>query len=313
MAAGDPDEMNAMVRQQADQARQMADQAREKADGIRKQARIAVGTGFGGSLRMEEDSGRRIMIPGTGSSLSMVLPSFEMQRKTMLIIPSRPIDKEAMGQLTEDMQIMAQILYEKIHPDQAQTYNKYLRWGHDFLGGFFGEATPNATAGLYLEGYGMVFLQQADFPLTAPAEERPAAAPQEGTDETWQRTRQKLQGEYVEESDKDEIPAYDASKVEALKETIVQLLIHASNIRNLDKNSWIIVVVKSGSCRLGFQQMAQNYVKEGKVMMKFEDEQAVPNQMSFLVVRAQKKDIDDFAAGRIEQKTFVEKAAEITY
>ena len=47
--------------------------------------------------------------------------------------------------------------------------------------------------------------------------------------------------------------------------------------------------------------------------IKIEKKKALQDQPSFLVVRAQKKDIDDFAKGRMKQKKFAEKVLVISY
>jgi hypothetical protein len=259
------------------------------------------GGGFGG------------FVPGAGGGgmtgmPMMVLPSFEMQKKTALIIPAGPMDAELMGQITEDMHVMSQILYEKIHPEEVQP-NKYLRW----VGGFFGDGRETQVAGLYLQGYGMVFLQQVDFPLM-PMGEQPAAAEPSGgrTDEVWLRTQKKLQGQY-EETEKSEAPKYDAAQVDKLKETIVLSLVHAANIRHLDEAEQVTVVVKSSSYRSNLQKFMDSYAGSGKVMMKIESPQSVQEQPSFMVIRAQKKDIDDFAKGRMDQPKFTEKVSVISY
>lgn len=254
-------------------------------------------------------------VPPAMTGMAMALPSFEMQKKTALIIPDKPMDTEAMGQITEDMHVMSQILYETLHPEEVQP-NKYLRW----VGGFFGDGRDNEVAGLYLQGYGMVFLQQVDFPLVPFGEQPPAAdSSAQSTDEVWQRTQRKLQGEY-EQEEETESQTYDAERVEQLKESVLQSLRHASNIRHLDSREWIIVMVQSSPHRTGVHfhynpqtQILKSRVGKGRIMMEVGSSEMTQEQPSFLMVRAQKKDADDLAAGRIKPEEFAAKATVITY
>lgn len=316
------------AREQAKMAREVADLAREQAAAAKAAAKEQAkemrsagamidaggGGGYGTGMMMEDDHGKMIMTPsprpGMGSS-GFMLPSFEMRQKAALIVPAGPLDPEVMGQITEDMHTMSQILYEKIHPEKAQG-NSYLRWSQNFIGGIFGGDEGAGVSGLYLQGYGMVFVQGVDFPLVPLTGEVPAPPePTAPTDEVWQRTQKKLKGEY-EEPEEEETRKYDADQVEELKETVVQSLIHASNIRHLGGGEWVIVVVKSIPRQSGFQHVIHGY-GTGSVMMKVDGQKAAPDQPSFMVIRGQKKDIDDFAADRIDQKQFMEKVTVITY
>jgi hypothetical protein len=268
--------------------------------------------------------------PGPGGTgmpgMPMALPFFEMQKKTALIVPAQPLEAEVIGQLTEDIHVMAQILYETIHPDKVHaSTNKYLRWSQEMIGGFFEDADNTGVVGLYLQGYGMVFLQQVDFPLV-PLEEQPAAAASSAqpADEVWQKTQRKLQGGY-EPEEESEGPRYDAKRVDQLKETVLQSLKHASNIRHLIGSECVVVVVKSIPHRTGISQPFAGMVmmpgagggggRMGGSVSSFGAEvpRAAAEQPSFLMVRAQKKDIDDLAAGRIGPEDFAAKVIMISY
>lgn len=325
----DQEALETQARVEAAAARKMAESANRQAEAAREQARsagmmAAAGSGaLGGGMMMGDDYGNMIITPtpppGMGST-GMALPSFEMQQGIALIVPAEPLDGETMKQVTEDMHTMSQILYEKIHPDQSQG-NRYLRWSQELLGGFLGTGDQAGIAGMYLQGYGMVFVQQVDFPLVPMFEgPPPVEEPAEPTDEVWQRTQKKLKGEY-EEPAEPQAREYDADRVEELQETVSMSLIHASNIRQLDSGEWVVVVVKSLPHRGGFQQhiMPGGFMPSGfgagrGVMMKADSGKgAGPEQPSFMVVRALKKDIDEFASGRIEQKKFMEKVTVIRY
>lgn len=255
--------------------------------------------------------------PGAPTAMpGMMLPSFDLEKKTALIIPAGPLETEVIGQLTEDIHVMAQILYETIHPDKVQvSTNRYLRWSREMIGGFFGDSDRSGVTGLYLQGYGIVFLQQVDFPLVPFGEQPPAAdSSAQPTDEVWQRTQRKLQGEY-EQEEETESQRYDADRVEQLKESVLQSLRHAANIRHLDGREWVIVMVQSSPHRKGVHvhYNPQSQVVKGRVMMEVGSPQTTQEQPSFLMVRAQKKDVDDLAAGRIGPEEFAAKATVITY
>jgi hypothetical protein len=155
----------------------------------------------------------------------------------VLVIPTAQVDARKLAETSEDMQVMLQILREKLSEPRL------IRGELIDYGDFFGDA-DRAGEVFYLQGHAVVFVLRVDFPLA------PSAAPQasegeadKGTaDPVWQRARQKLQNPALRGG-----PAGQTSGAtfERIKETLLQSLKHAANLRNIGSNEWVILTVIS--------------------------------------------------------------------
>lgn len=108
---------------------------------------------------------------------------------------------------------------------------------------------------IYLEGYGVLFLLQVDFPLAPPSEIK-EQEPNEQGDLTWEETKRELysQQEDVGYDQESRIVIsrrvgaptreYDGEKVEQLKDLIIKSLKHAANIRNLKPEESVIITIR---------------------------------------------------------------------
>ena len=157
----------------------------------------------------------------------------------VLVIPTDQVDARKLAETSEDLRIMLQILREKLSEPRL------IRGELIDYGDFFGDAGRTAEV-FYLQGHAVVFVLRVDFPLS------PAIAPQasEGeatkgaADPVWQRTRQKLQNPALRGG-----LAGPSSRAtfERIKETLLQSLRHAANLRNIGSDEWVILTVISQS------------------------------------------------------------------
>jgi len=114
------------------------------------------------------------------------------------------------------------------------------------FGDFFGQDS-RATEAIYLQGYGALFLMEVNIPLSPPAEgqKEQGEETEERVDPIWQRAQQEIffpksvsiaggpgSGE-----------KYDAEKLEEFKTELIKTLKHATNIRNLKPDEWVILTV----------------------------------------------------------------------
>jgi hypothetical protein len=170
---------------------------------------------------------------------------------------------------------------------------------------------PSGIKTVYLGGYGIVFTLDVDFPLVLikGAEEKPQALETEKKDEVWQRSKSKLKGEdKAAEKDEDKEPAlvFDPDKVSQLQKDLTAALKHAANIRNMEPREKIVVVVRS----VVDGEVISRQIMEGD---QAQEKEPVSIPTSVMTLRADKQDIDAFAADKIDLDKFAGKVSVITY
>jgi hypothetical protein len=274
--------------------------------------------GLAEAQKQLRQSGINVALPRMAGTSFGISPASGLPKKTesVVLIPDKPMDTKIMGQLTEDIQVMALILEEKAASDK----NVSSSGGGGTFGGstgagwmslnIFGSSSSGVKT-MYLGGYGIVFTLDVDFPLVLikGAEEKPQVAETEKKDEVWQRSKSKLKGEdKAAENDKDKEPAlvFDPDKVKQFQKDLTAALKHASNIRNLEPREKIVIVVRS---------VVDGEVLSRQIMEGAEKPEKEPVSIptSVMTLRADKQDIDAFAADKIDFEKFAGKVSVITY
>jgi len=225
----------------------------------------------------------------------------------VLVIPTAEMKPDEIDAINEDLSIMARILDKSI--DQRRT----LRIGGGYGGGMgrhtgmdeffipmFYTGGKSPTEALYLRGYGALFLTGVNFPLS-PSPDASEEEPEEDVDSEWMQTKREIYTPYEDRlADLEEIgrrsrsqaEEYDSEKVEQLKRTITRTLKHATNIRSLQADESVTVVVK------GLTSVQKSEVKNTKSNIVEVD------SGEFMTVRAKKSDIDAFAKDQIDYDQF---------
>jgi hypothetical protein len=171
--------------------------------------------------------------------------------RRILVIPAEDIKSEELAGTVEDMFIMSNILDDKFkEPRMIQGVFR------DF-GDFFGRDNRETEA-VYIQGYGVVFMMEVEYTFT------PAQQPQqqtedetaEGVDPTWQQARERIFSRGAGRIGRDRIPGeYGGLMVEELKVELVRTLRHATNIRNLTSDEWVILSVTGTGQQSGGMMM----------------------------------------------------------
>ena len=198
----------------------------------------------------------------------------------VLVIPTaEEIKPQDLVTIMEDMNVMARIFDKKLAQSylvQRQSFSSRIRISRD----------SRSTGAMYVQGYGTLFLTKVDFPLSPPPEIPEEKKTEESTDPIWDQTKQEIyMPEDVSRSRRrsgrsEEIPSYDAEKVDDLKRTLTRTLKHAANIRGLKPDEWVNVTVISSAA---------------------------------LTIRAKKSDIDAFSEGELDFDKFRQKVVIFTY
>jgi len=171
--------------------------------------------------------------------------------RRVLVIPAEDIKQEELAGTLEDMYVMSHILDERFkEPRMIQGVFR------DF-GDFFGRDNRQTEA-IYMQDYGVVFMMEVDYTFTpAPqSQEQPEEQTKEA-DSTWQQTRERIfsgGGRRINRTGTGR--EYEGQMVDELKAELIRTLRHATNIRNLMPDEWVIFSVtgtgrQSGSMMMG--------------------------------------------------------------
>jgi hypothetical protein len=246
----------------------------------------------------------------------------------ILIVPAGQIKAEELVTIMEDMRVMSRILDTRLKDGLFSTEVWELTYFTNAE--FWYDKT--ATGGIYLEGYGALFLKHVGFPLLPPVEESEDGTVEEGSDPVWEHTKQEIYSGrgvprggrrgWSQEVEKE----YAPDKVEGLKRTLVRTLKHASNMRHLKPDDWVIITVTGTSTQphevigLGGDATIRGTIargggmygvleKDGKYVMRGTG----PFSQTVLTIRARKSDVDAFAGGQLDLDEFRQKVQIILY
>ncbi len=208
------------------------------------------------------------------------------------LIVSRPMNANMRGEWQEDLRVMDKLLRDEVRRVGGDTSREAMGirlW-------FDGQAHSPGAKPAYLEDYAVLFSYQVAFPLAGTTNAAPGRAERK-TDSAWERARSEVRSKGVTEvngvtkvyeySQSGDGPstaaAFDADKVEALINGLVQMLGEAKNIRHLKSDEFVIVTV-SGS-----------------------DDAGKPLRLTLKVSKA---DIDKLADGKLKPEEFRSKVAQ---
>jgi len=262
----------------------------------------------------------------------------------VLVIPgAEALSDEEMRVVVENMQIMSHIIGLKL--DEANL-NTWIRGASRNLGywALSGSGVSDIES-MYLEGFGALFMLNTDYSLVAPAEK--AAAPkEEAKDKLWTDVRRSLtdpperraySGALIDTGrTRTSALEYSEEVVNKLQETILQSLVHASNMSQLGDDE-VIVVHVTGAPRMMQSQTdtdvppapeaagAAGGVSGGRVLRGrtavgldaaprvSRPARAVVGKPTHLVIRAPMSEIKDLANEAIDFEEFKEKVSVVIY
>ncbi len=219
----------------------------------------------------------------------------------------------------EDLGVMSRILEDALQRELAKTQQSWQAGGT--YPGLIGRPEPQ---GVYLEGYGALFLLRVDFHL-AP---RPAAETGElepDTDSLWIRTKQEMRGPPQTDSTEVYIPLrrrarYDPRRVERVEAAILQALKQATNIRALKPDDSVAVAVLGGGAPTALEARAvvESPTARGRGTRSWGTARAystttAARQPTALTIHVTKAAVDAYAEGKLDSAGFREKATITAY
>ena len=177
--------------------------------------------------------------------------------RRVLVVPAADIKPEELSETVEDMYIFSNIL------DEGFKEPRMIQGVFRDFGDFFGRDNRQTEA-VYMQGYGVVFMMEVDYTFTPvpQTEEKSEDTAAEEVDSTWLRARERIfsPGGGGRMSRPDSARDNGRQMVEELKAELVRTLRHATNIRNIAPDEWVILSVtgtgrQSGSMMMGGWRM----------------------------------------------------------
>jgi hypothetical protein len=237
-----------------------------------------------------------------------------------LILRTSDIGPGEQANLEEDLTVMTRLFQKAMSelPGRALA-RRETAMGIDV----FVATGPGPERSYYLEGYGVLFLLDAGFPLMAPPTRTEAGKPSPSS--PWEEARRELYGRPPQ------IPPpvrpggeFTAEKVDRLKDTMLDILKNASNIRDMKPDEWVTVCVLGGgnsvpmpygvSAGGGSTGYGGGFsgATTGTGFFSVGDRNPPPSR-TVMTLRIKKTDADAFAKGDITREEFRSRARIATY
>jgi len=253
----------------------------------------------------------------------------------VLVIPAQEMTPETYDRIVDDLNIMNRILeksvteapgphaYDALRRESATLqmlqHTGYMSpWQGDkwILRSSSGRAKP-----LFIGGYGAVFSLTVNFPLLPPPEAPEPNKASDKIDPTWAQAQRELQDPQATlrlQQGASQGRAYHAEAVESLRSTLIGLLKHGTNIRDLGPQDWLTILVQGpsptpqdGAPGAGAAYgSASPYGRQERLLV-------LPGTRSegrtLLTLRARKADIDQYAKGQLDETQFHQRVQIVTH
>jgi hypothetical protein len=266
------------------------------------------------SSRPIDSAGMAVNTPARFTEWTLLGSENDVFAELALVVPNKEIDIVTTGRMIEDLGIMSRIIEKNV---LAPYGVERAGWRDVFVGA---DRSPQVgprvlfpslgrPRPLYLGGYGATFFIQVDFPLVAPANKTQEQPAQTQEDQVWAQTRQSLReprsagtarGDHAGQP-------YSQAKVESFRKALIATLKHATNIRGLEANEWLTLVVQglgSSSANPERTMIMGTSVPGGGV---------TSSGRSVMTLRATKADVDAWAKGQLSPEQFEQRVQVITY
>lgn len=249
--------------------------------------------------------------------------------ETVLVIPTDQMKAEELPTIIEDLNIMSRIFDKKLKYRRNRTLSVHKFPSYKpFISGVDG-----GTKAIYVQDFAALFLMKVDFPLL-PAPEVKEKEVEEPADPVWDQTKREIYSQQEYEYKKSlqsfsiksmsEPTQYDAEKVEELKQTLTKSLKHATNIRNLKPEEWVILTVRGPGSAVRIGEIRQKQIDDKGWEVNIADGKsfyvststagkAGSSASTVLTICVKKSDIDAFAKSELDYDQFRQKTQIVVY
>jgi hypothetical protein len=237
-----------------------------------------------------------------------------------LVVRTSNTDPKSISAVQEDMNVMSHILEKAAEKREGEDDRRAM----GVRLSLFGDGLKN----MQIEGYGVIFLVKVNFPLSGPPEKVAENKGEQGTNSTWEEAKRELYGPakglpgggfgggYQAVPGASPAEPYNPKRVEELKESLVDALKNASNIRGLKEDDNVTVVVTGGGpSDFVYRKFVvqSNFSTDPTSVTQDEESKGSPGPKSTLTIKARKGDIDAVAKGKMDVDAFKKKVAIAMY
>jgi hypothetical protein len=242
----------------------------------------------------------------------------------VLVIPAQEMAPETYDRIVDDLSIMNRII-EKNTRTMGEVGGIYGA----VLAGSGEIATPRilcASGGrprpIFIGGYGAIFSLAVDFPLLPPPQVSEPNRVAEKADPTWARAQRELQDPQAAlrlQRGPSPRRVYRAEAVETLRSALIGVLKHATNVRDLGPDTWLMILVQGpvASAGDGASESGSAAVYMGGPFYEQHQALILPKTGSegrtLLTLRAKKADIDQYAKGQLDDTQFQQRVQIVTH
>ena len=252
-------------------------------------------------------------LPGLEDRLHSVIKRSSSHGGKALVIRSSEPDPKEQANLEEDLAVMSHILDKALEEKSDTTHRTHRAMG---INVYF--SSSNHMRSFYLDGYGAVFMLHVGFPLLAPPKTE-ARKERAETSSTWEEARQELYGQPGSAKTlAGPAEEYDEEKVSQLKDTLLEALKNAANIRDLkpDDSVTICVFGGAGAGRTQVRSTTKRGATTGPDVQNVwvvGDHNTGPTRGTILTIRVKKSEAEAFAKGKLTLEEFRKKAKIAAY
>jgi hypothetical protein len=243
------------------------------------------------------------------------LPRSTKTGRTLVIQTSNP-DPHLVANTEEDLSVMALILRKATGGSRGE--DKRIALGIEVDSSVFGSSS--GARNIYLEGYGALFLLGVRFPLVAPDDQAEEINDKEVADSDWAEAREEFLNEgrsrfeeqfqqVFKNVGRSAPEEYNADKVEELKTSLLSSLKNATNIRALQPDNYVTVVIQGAEA---VRADKPDNRRAGKRSTNSRRSDSDRNE-TVMTMRVKKSDVDAFAKGSLDLDEFRKKTSFQTY
>jgi hypothetical protein len=236
----------------------------------------------------------------------------------VLVVPAKEMSPEAYDRVAEDLNIMNRIFQKSVteapelYPYDAlrrEVATLQMLQHTGYMSPWQGDkwifrSSSGRPRPLYIGGYGAVFSFQVSFPLVPPPETPKPDQTGEPMDQVWAAAQRELANPQAVTR---ALPAtsqgepYRQEAVEGLKSALTEALKHATNIRDLEPDAWLLILVQGPSPTVPSQ--SPNPAPDPVLVLPA----AHAGGRTLLTLRAKKADIDQYAKGQLDDTQFQQR------
>lgn len=239
---------------------------------------------------------------------------------TILVVPTAEIKPQELVTIAQDLNIMSRVLDKKLYPGKGSLgLSPWLSASGRYKSLLLGD--DHATKGIYMQGYGALFLLKVDFLLSPPPPQvqQEKEIKEESVDPVWEQMKRDMYEPEEARRRKADRPEekYDAERVESLKITLTRALKHAANIRALKPDEIVILTVISGAGQPAATSLVTRVYsstngKSSYIATEPRDAGSDSFSHAVLTIRAKKSDIDAFAKDDLDFDQFRQRTQMLT-